>query len=56
MYFNITKQLVNVTHFQREYPTMIATCNAANMRKTVVDKQAECGGQPAREPLPPPIR
>jgi hypothetical protein len=56
MYFQITQELVDVTHFQREYPTIIATCNAPNMRKMVVDKQAVCGAQSLGEPLPPPSR
>jgi hypothetical protein len=56
MYFQITQQLVDVTHFQREYPTITAICNAPNTRKMVVDKQAVCGGQPPGEPLPPPRR
>ena len=45
-----------VTHLQREYPRMTASCSAANTRKMVVDKQAVGGGQPPGGPPPPPNR
>ena len=48
--FQFIQDLHYVTHLQREYPRMTASCSAANTRKTVVDKQAVGGGQPPGAP------